>query len=152
LKFDKVIIEIKRLKHTDIKQFIELIHVFEDVFDMQNFTLPNQKHLQTLLEKEDFFVFVALQNEQVVGGLTSYIIHQYYSTSSLVYIYDLAVKAQMQREGIGKKLVEANNTYAKNIGAELVMVQAEEADVHALDFYRSTGAQGENVVHFNYST
>ena len=54
--------------------------------------MPDEIYLQQLLEKEDFFVFVALLNNKVVGGLTSYIMQQYYSQSPLVYIYDLAGK------------------------------------------------------------
>jgi aminoglycoside 3-N-acetyltransferase I len=33
---------------------------------------------------------------------------------------------------------------------EEIFVQAVEADEHALDFYRSTGAQSQKVVHFYY--
>jgi len=95
-------------------------------------------------------VFVALLDNKVVGGLTSYIMQQYYSTSPLVYIYDLAVKTELQRQGIGKMLIEGNNSYCKNIGAEAVMVQADEVDDYAIEFYRSTGATGIKVIHFDY--
>lgn len=32
-----------------------------------------------------------------------------------------------------------------------MFVAASEEDVHALDFYHSTGGEAEKVVHFNYS-
>ncbi|MBA3649706.1 MAG: GNAT family N-acetyltransferase [Chitinophagales bacterium] len=143
-------IEIEKLNDNDINKFIELIRIFEDVFKMKNLNLPDETYLQQLLEKDDFFVFVALLDNKVVGGLTSYIMHQYYSKAPLVYIFDLAVKTEFQRQGIGKMLIKANNHYCKTIGTEAVMVQADEADDYAIKFYHSTGATAEKVIHFEY--
>ncbi len=143
-------ITIEKLNPSDINKFTDLIRVFEDVFEMKNFKMPGEIYLQQLLQKEDFFVFVALLNNKVVGGLTSYIMHQYYSASPWVYIFDLAVKRELQYHGIGKMLIAGNNRYSKSIGAEEVMVQAEEADDHAIKFYHSTGATSEKVIHFEY--
>src|SRR6185295_15137544 len=104
-------IKVEKLNHSDIHKFTELIRVFEDVFEMKNFKMPGEIYLQRLLEREDFFVFVALVKDKVVGGLTSYIMQQYYSKSPLVYIFDLAVKTELQRQGIGKMLIAGNNSY-----------------------------------------
>jgi aminoglycoside 3-N-acetyltransferase I len=142
---------IEKLTGSDLDKFIGLIRLFKDVFEMKDFRIPGEKYLKQLLEKDDFFVFVALMDNIVVGGLTSYIMHQYYSTSPLVYIYDIAVKAEFQRKGIGKMLIAANNDYCREIGVEAVMVQADEPDGHAIEFYRSTGATAENVIHFEYT-
>ena len=122
----------------------------KDVFEMKNFIMPDEIYLQQLLEKDDFFVFVALLDNKVVGGLTSYTMHQYYSKSPLVYIFDLAVKTPLQRKGIGKMLIAGHNSYCKAIGVEVVMVQADEADDYAIKFYQSTGATAEKVIHFDY--
>ncbi len=144
-------ITIEKLNPGDINKFTELIRLFEDVFEMKNFKMPGEIHLQQLLQKDDFFVFVALWDNNVVGGLTSYIMQQYYSKSPLVYIFDLAVKTEFQRQGIGKMLIESNNRYCKVISVESVMVQAHEVDDHAVKFYHSTGATAEKVIHFDYS-
>ncbi len=93
---------------------------------------------------------MALLDNKVVGGLTSYTMHQYYSKSPLVYIFDLAVKTQFQWQGIGKMLIAGNNAYCKDIGVEAVMVQADEVDDYAIKFYHSTGATAQKVVHFDY--
>jgi ribosomal protein S18 acetylase RimI-like enzyme len=143
-------LETKRLSQNELPLFLELIRLFEDVFEMKDFKMPDEKYLQKLLSSESFFVFVALQENKVVGGLTSYILHQYYSEAPLAYIYDLAVKKELQYKGIGKKLISANNEYCKILGVEAVMVEADEVDGHAIRFYRSTGATGLKTVHFDY--
>jgi aminoglycoside 3-N-acetyltransferase I len=143
-------IKIEKLNYHDIEKFTELISVFEDVFEMNDFKIPDEIYLQELLKKDDFFVFVALLDNKVIGGLTSYIMQQYYSKLPLVYIYDLAVKTEFQRQGIGKMLINGNNSYCKSIGVEAVMVEADEVDDYAIKFYQSTGAIGEKVIHFDY--
>ena len=47
-------------------------------------------------------------------------------------------------------LISAINSYCKEIGVMEVFVQADEVDGYALDFYHSTGATAEKVVHFYY--
>jgi len=47
-------------------------------------------------------------------------------------------------------IIAANSNYRKDIEVETVMVRADEVDDHAIKFYHSTGAAGENVIHFNY--
>lgn len=143
-------IHYKKLTKGDDEYFIDLILLFEDVFEMQNFKIPTREYLRKLLSKENFFVFVALLENKVIGGLTAYTLDQYYSTKPLVYIFDLAVKREFQRQGIGKNLISTINAYCKEAGVEEVFVQADLVDDYALDFYRSTGGIPEDVVHFTY--
>src|ERR1044072_8807958 len=102
-------IRIEKLNAHDIDRFEEVIRVFEEVFEMKNFEMPPRNYLRHLLMSADFFAIVARAGNRVVGSLTSYIMHQYYEQKPLVYIYDLAVKANFQRQGIGRKLIEGNN-------------------------------------------
>lgn len=143
-------VETKKLSSNELKEFIELIRVFEDVFEMKEFQMPNQSYLQSLLIRDDFFVFVSMMEGKVVAGLTAYLLRQYYSERPLVYIFDLAVQTHLQRKGIGKSLIASINSYCKEKGMEEVFVQADLADDYALDFYRSTGGRAEDVVHFTY--
>lgn len=105
-------IEIKKLEGQDVSHFEALVNVFEEVFGMDNFLMPDRSYLQSLLENEHFMVYAAFFGEQVVGGLTAHILPSYYFQSSEVYIYDLAVDAPFQRKGTGRKLVDALNRIA----------------------------------------
>lgn len=144
-------LKIKKLNKKDIDLFIELICVFEDVFEMESLVVPEKAYLENLLSRSDFIVFVAIKENKVVGGLTSYVLRQYYSKKPLVYIYDLAIETRFQRKGIGTHLISSLNNYSKEKGFEEVFVQANKVDEYAIDFYRSTGAREEEVVHFYYA-
>ncbi|MEO6130740.1 MAG: GNAT family N-acetyltransferase [Saprospiraceae bacterium] len=141
---------IKQLTSQDLILFQELIFVFEDVFEMKNFAIPNQNHLQNLLDKPDFMVFVALLENKVVGGLTAYILPSVYFSGSDVYLYDLAVKTEHQRKGIGRQIIIELKEYCRQLGHREIFVQADIDDQHALDFYKATGGQPANVIQYSY--
>lgn len=144
--------EIKILSYQDIHDFVELIDVFADVFEMKSFIKPDSNYLQNLLTKPNFITVIAKADHKVLGGLTAYIIDQYYSKKPVAYIYDLAVLKRCQRQGIGKALIKYLTEYCKENDFEEVFVQADRIDDYALDFYRSTKAtKEEDVIQFYYS-
>lgn len=143
--------EIKILQTDNIDDLNDLISIFENVFEMEDFNCPDQTHLQKLLMKENFFAVAAVVEEKIVGGLAVYVLDQYYSEKPLAYIYDLAVLTEFQRKGIGKMLIEYTKGYCTQKGFDEIFVQADKIDDYALDFYRSTNPTNEEqVVHFSF--
>ncbi len=135
---------------TDIQSLTELINIYVEVFDTENFSMPDTKYLQNLLER-DFTIFcVARLNNVVIGGLTAYILPSVYYSSSQVYIYDLAITQNMQRQGVGKGIISFLKKYCKDNGYGEIYVQAELEDQHAIEFYKATGGHPEKVIHFSY--
>ncbi|QNL51016.1 GNAT family N-acetyltransferase [Olivibacter sp. SDN3] len=144
-------ISIRVLSTTDVQELTDLITLFKQVFDMQPFVTPNHEHLEQLLQKNNFIAVIAEIDNHIIGGLTVYLLDQYYSTKPLAYLYDLAVLPSYQRQGIGKKLINFINLYCAQQGIEEVFVQADKVDDYAIDFYRSTKPTNEEeVVHFSY--
>ena len=142
---------IHRLGRDDLDRFTAVIRLFEAEFGMAGFRLPPPAHLQSCLEDPHFWVFAALRAGQVVGGLTAYVLRQYYVERPLVYVYDLAVATAWQRQGIGQHLMTAVQEAAREAGCEEVFVQADQDEPHALGFYRSTRpTEEEAVAHFYY--
>ncbi len=151
MKNDIFPIHVRQLKPDEIENFIDLVKLFSLVFEYEDFKLPTKAHLQRLLNRNDFIVLVATVNEEIIGGLTAYTLQQYYSEKPLAYIYDIAVKGDYQRRGIGKDLINALNTFCIKNGFEEMFVQAEKEDTDALGFYRSTSIDREQeVIQFSY--
>jgi len=144
-------LEIKKLSTQDADDFSHLIRIFEAVFEIDNFKMPHKKHLQRLLGKPDFFTLVAKYDNKVLGGLTVYILHHYYSTKPVAYIYDIGVSPDYQRKGIGKKLITYLTDYCKENGFEEAYVEAETNDAQAVNFYRTTSFSKQlQATHFTY--
>lgn len=143
-------VKITHLTHKDIDPFVDLINVFKKEFDWSS--IPTKTHLQKVLSNPAFLVFVALLNNKVVGGLTVHILNSYETEKPSAYIYDLAVLAEYQRQGIGKSLIMAVNEYCRQHGFGEVFVQAETDDEQAVNFYRTTDISSElQATHFTYS-
>lgn len=141
---------IKRLTVADIEGFVQMLRLFERVFEMKNFILPDRSYLESLVAMDGFVTIAAFRKGEVIGGLTAYTLPSYYTQSSEMYLYDLAVDISYQRQGIGKQLLSALTEYCQKNNCHEFFVQADAVDEHAIEFYRATGGIGEKVMHFSY--
>ena len=143
-------VKCRKLEAEDLNHLTQLLKVYEEAFEMEDFSMPNDKYLQGLLEFETTFFYVAILENEVVGGLTAHILPSTHFPSSEVYIYDFAVNPKFQRKGIGKQLIEFLKEYSTNMGCKEIYVQADLEDQHAVAFYKATGGSEASVVHFSY--
>ncbi len=144
-------IKIIKLTKDDLQILEDIIKLFGDVFRLKEITIPDSKYLAKLLNNDNFISFAALLDNEVVGGLTAFILNQYISNKSMAYIYDLAVTVQYQRKGIGKKLIEYVKEYCQENGLIEMFVQADKSDENAIKFYRATNPSSElEAIQFNY--
>jgi len=142
--------EIKQLTENDLSTFTSLIDLFNTVFEEEHPSIGSTTNSLKLLNNKNFIALVALVGTEVVGGLTAYELPKYYSDSSEIFIYDLAVRPEYQRMGIGKGLIQSLKEYCIEHGIKELFVMAHEEDTHAIEFYRSTGGKSEKVVNFIY--
>lgn len=77
--------------------------------------------------------------DEIVGGVTAHTLPMTRTESAELFIYDLAVPADQQRQGIGRGLIATLRDAATTAGIQVVFVPADDDDVHALDFYRALG-------------
>ena len=143
-------LEIKRLTKDDLSACKQLINMFNMVFEEAESAISSETNLVKLLSQNNFIAIAAFSESEVVGGLTAYELPMYYSENSEIFLYDLAVKPEFQRIGIGKRLVHNLKDYCNRNGIKEFFVLAHEEDEHAVEFYRSTGGKSEKVVNFLY--
>lgn len=142
--------EIKKLNSGSLANFKSLIEIFKDVFENDE-PIANDEQLGKLLTNPDFFVFVVLLNNEVVGGLTIYVLHRYYDTKPIAYIYDVGISPDFQGQGLGKALIAEVCNFCKQNDFEDAYVEAESDDIDAVNFYRKTKFNSEmNAIHFTY--
>lgn len=142
--------EIKKLNSGGLANFKSLIEIFKDVFENDE-PIANDEQLGKLLSNPDFFVFVVLSDNKVVGGLTIYVLHRYYETKPVAYIYDVGISPDYQGQGLGKALIAEICNFCKQNDFEDAYVEAESDDIDAVEFYRKTKFSSEmNAIHFTY--
>lgn len=120
---------------------------FEDL-DTYDSKRPSAAYLDALLSGPTFIALVALEGEEVVGGLAAYELRKLEQERSELYIYDLAVSAAHRREGIATALIESLCGIARERGAWVVYVQADPVDAPAVALYTKLGKR-EDVLHFD---
>lgn len=141
----------KRLGLDDPLLARRTIMVMAEVFE-EPYEQVSDDYLDSLLSRPDFWIIAALEGNQPVGGLTGYTLPMTRTQTSEVFIYDLAVHPDYQRNGIGRLLVGALLKAAQAEGIEVVFVPADNQDQHALEFYRAIGGVAQPVTIFNFDS
>jgi len=142
---------VRKLEKSDISNFAKLVGIFEEVFQNDE-TIATAEQLEKLLSNPDFLVFVATINNEVIGGLTIYVLHSYYNSKPIAYIYDVGIDPNFQGKGYGKVLIAEVCNFCRQNGFDEAFVEAESDDVDAVAFYRKTKFSNEmNATHFTYS-
>jgi aminoglycoside 3-N-acetyltransferase I len=142
---------VKRLSAAETELALSLFAMMGSVFG-EALVRPDQNYARGLLEREDFWAFAALEDERPVAGLTAFVLPLTRSSKSELFVYDVAVLPTHQRRGVGRRLVEAAIRLARQSGIGVTWVAADDADKHALDFYRAIGGAASPVTVFTFAT
>jgi aminoglycoside 3-N-acetyltransferase I len=141
----------QHLTPTDLPLFKDLLKIFGEAFeDVPTYQgkIPSDKYLTSLLGKDHFIALVALGENKVVGGLAAYVLEKFEQERKEIYIYDLAVAKEHRRKGIATELIHALQSIAREKGAYVIFVQADQGDMPAIKLYESLGTR-EDVHHFD---
>ena len=99
----------KHLTTTDVPLLKNLLQVFGQAFNelptYQN-AVPSDTYLQSLLAKPHFIALVAMQANEVVGGLAAYVLEKFEQDRREIYIYDLAISETHRRKGVATSLIK----------------------------------------------
>jgi aminoglycoside 3-N-acetyltransferase I len=143
-------IEIRRLGVGDVAVARRLFVLMAGVFEEESRPLGDA-WLDRLLARPEFWALAAFVDGDVAGGLTAHTLPMTRAESSEIFIYDIAVRVDQQRKGIGRRLIATLRDLAAAQGIHDVFVPADDEDTHALEFYRALGATGSPVTFFGFS-
>jgi aminoglycoside 3-N-acetyltransferase I len=138
-----------RLNTSDRDLARRAFSMMADVFEEDSDHLSDD-YLDRLLKRDDFWGIVALEDGEVVGGLTAHTLPMTISETPEIFIYDVAVRSDRQRQGVGRRLMTALRERALAVGAGTIVVPADEEDAGAIEFYRSMGGAASPVVFFTF--
>ncbi|WP_375773609.1 GNAT family N-acetyltransferase [Archangium gephyra] len=142
--------QLKRLKDGDREQARVLFTLMAKVFEEGSAELSDG-YIDRLLGREEFWAIAAFADNEIVGGLTAHTLPMTRTQSFEIFIYDIAVRSDHQRKGIGRRLMEELRAQADAIGIQDMFVPADAEDLHALDFYRALGGEAAPVTIFTFS-
>ncbi|MEM8809984.1 MAG: GNAT family N-acetyltransferase [Cyanobacteria bacterium P01_G01_bin.38] len=142
--------QVRRLTANDRELAKALFTFMAEVFEEDCNPLSDD-YLDQLLNQKDFWAMAAVLDDDILGGVTAYTLPMTRTASSEIFIYDIAVRADQQRQGIGRHLMTALREVAAAAGIDDIFVFADNDDRHALDFYRALGGAPSPVTAFTFS-
>jgi aminoglycoside 3-N-acetyltransferase I len=107
-------------------------------------------HVTGLITRDDFWVIGAFEGGEPIGGLTAHALPMTRHAGRELFVYDVAVRRDRRRLGIGRKLFDTLRALAAADGMHDVFVAVDDEDTHALDFYRALGADASKVTMFTF--
>ena len=143
-------IRAKRLTSSDREEAQRLFTLMAEVFSDDCHPLSGD-YLDQLLSREAFWAIAAFAGDDLIGGVTAHTLPMTKTEAAELLIYDIAVRRDHQRKGVGRHLVAALCEQASRFGIQDVFVPADNDDVHALDFYRALGGEPSPVTLFTFS-
>lgn len=140
----------KRLALGDNQLASALFRMMAEVFGEAHEPLSDD-YLDGLLGRDGFWAMAAFVDGEIVGGLTAHTMPMTRTETSEVFIYDIAVKENHRRKGVGRHLMAALREAAATGNIQDVLVGADNEDGHALDFYRALGGAASPVTFFTFA-
>ena len=130
--------EIRRLQPGDERLALQAVRELmpEDERDGRE---PSIQHLDRFLRQDRNYLILALADSVPVGFLTAYRMPELVYDTSMVYLFEIEVKALFRRQGIGKQMINLLKQLCQDDGAEDIWVGTENDNIAAKRLYESTG-------------
>ena len=142
---------IRRLASGDRELARETFAMMAAVFDEPTRPLADD-YVDALLARADFWALAAVEDDEPLGGITAHVLPMTRSPSRELFVYDVAVREDRQRRGVGRTLLVELCAQAAQQGIGNVFVAVADEDVHAMDFYRAVGGAESPVTMFSFDT
>jgi len=137
MKANGPMVEIKRLQVNDLELVRQLIHLFQIEDDIAQPTYASKERLLELLSNPSFYMIAAFQNGILVGGLTAYILRMYKEDIAKVLLYEIEVRQEWRRQGLGTLLINHLIACARQAGAKKILIPVTNTNQSALSFYKA---------------
>jgi ribosomal protein S18 acetylase RimI-like enzyme len=121
-----------------------LDNLAEDVFDVT----IDPRRLAIYLGSDGHLLIVAHSGEQVVGQVAAYV-HHHVDHASDLYIDNIGVCPEFQRQGIARRLVDDMMAWGEELGCEQAWIVTDTANIAARNLYASLGAEAETIVMYS---
>jgi len=142
-------VQTRRLTSGDRELARRMFVMMAEVFEEQNERVCDG-YIDRVLNREEFWAIAAFIGDDIVGGLTAHTLPMTRAEASEVLLYDLAVRRDYQRRGVGRQLLTTLREAAADGGIQDVFVAADTSDMHAVRFYTALGGVSSSVTHFSF--
>jgi ribosomal protein S18 acetylase RimI-like enzyme len=138
-------VTIKRLGASD-EAILEFLALHDANFDLDERGAAKSplepEKAKRFLEHPDVLVWVAFDENMIVGFLQCNVIFLRSSTGKELVLYEIGVHQNWRRQGIGRALLNQMETWMRENNVDVVWVLTDNQE--AAEFYRSSGFEAEH--------
>ena len=140
-----------KVKGSDNLILADLLANHIDVANNEN-KPPTIGHLRKLVDDKRCYLFAATIDDTVVGYALAYRFPSLYASGNLAYLYDIDVKPELRRRGIGRRLVETLIAHLKNDDVRELWLGTGVDNIEGQALFSATGAikTGERFNDYTY--
>lgn len=145
---------IKRLNKNEADLALEAVRnikLKDDINTQKELTL---EYLYDFLSNQRNYVFVAIENQQVVGLLYSYRLQRIDRNQDSMFLYEIEVDKGYRSIGVGSKLIEELKEVCRKENIMKMWVGTNSSNLAAMRMYAKTGGKesvnGVDEVTFTY--
>lgn len=128
-------LQIIRTRHPPDAYLEQLATILQS--EMQDISLDDLRHRLKLLPEDDRF-FLALDGEFLIGYAHLRVTHDLASEDT-VELLDIIVSMELRRQGVGRRLMTAAETWASQAERAKLVLRADVVRSEALAFFSSLG-------------
>lgn len=96
---------------------------------------------QEFLSAETTYQLAAFADDEAVGQLVAYELIRRHGDGRMMLIYEIGVRADYRRKGVGRGLFDVLRTLCRERGIARAFLMTNESNPGAMAFYRSLGAK-----------
>lgn len=128
---------VEKLKREDI---IELLELYKDLIDIKNDVLASKETYEKILNDDNYYLAVLKKDNIILGSaLAVSCFNLSMGGSTFVVVEDVIVKENTRGLGIGKKLMESIDDFAKSKNAAYSILVSSSHRKGAHKFYNNIG-------------
>lgn len=130
-------IKIERLKKEDIPQLLEL---YKDIVPFENKVNDATKLYEEMLQEDNYYLIAAKKGDELLGSILGVCCKSLASMGEpFLVIEDVVVKENTRGMGIGKKLMDEADKFAKEKNCNYAILVSSDYRKSAHKFYEKVG-------------
>ena len=145
-------IKIIEAKKENINQVGKLFDLYRQFYKYKSNVHESTNYISERISNNESIIFLALtENNNSAGFVQLYETFGSLHLGKIIILYDLYVKEEFRKHGIGKKLMAKSEEYAKSIGAKGIELSTAKDNLSAQSLYEKIGyTKDEEFLTYSY--
>ena len=134
-----------KASNTNINQVSELFDSYRQFYKYESNIVESKKYINDRINNNESTIFLALnEKKDPVGFVQLYETFGSLHLGKIIILYDLYVKKNYRKFGVGLKLMKKSEEFAESIGAKAIELSTAKNNLTAQSLYEKIGYIRDN--------